>query len=133
MNEFDDIEKLLGRMPLAAPPARLDQAVAKTIRRSRSWMWLGAGALAAAAAVVLAFWIGGGSPTDQPVQYATTQIAPQAIEFIETEQHWVDEGIVAYSADGPVRQYRLQSIQPVAQLGETVVDEQVVQYVSAAY
>jgi hypothetical protein len=113
----DDIENLLGRMPLRKPPASLDAKVlgaARPGRRIVLWGAAGAGLAAAAAAVILAV-AGLGGPARTPVLPSPTQ-GVVAAEPVRVEEDWSQvryEGIVVPDGRTPLKQFRRQAIEHV--------------------
>lgn len=136
-NEFDDIEKAMRRLPIRQPSATLDERVLGTIatpvkRTNARWIISAIGGLAAAAMVMIAVWPQGQITDTEPV---APRVAIPMMAIGEATETWMDEGIVEYTSDGPVRQYVVQTHQPLAVAGGEgyLVEETLVQFVSQAY
>lgn len=138
-NEFDDLEAMLRQLPLKQPSVSLDSRIRRLTQRGTAGRWIAGiigASLAAAAMLLIAFWPA--SPTAGPViAKATTPAAQPKVELVSTAEQWQDEGIVGYASDGPVRQYRLQSVQELASANAPgaryLYQEHVVQVVSEPY
>src|SRR5674536_61031 len=114
MNDHE-LEQLLGRLPLRAPSAKLDERVRSAGRPKRAWLWL-VGSLAVAAAVVLAitYWPQGVKPaTNENKTVAQTTDAQPPVRM---EQNWEQvtyEGTVSQPDGVPVRAWRRQTLRHV--------------------
>lgn len=134
--ELDEFELLLRRLPLQQPSLELDARLHRTLtrrpahqRRYTLSAFTGIG-LAAAAVLLLTFLINHPAPTTTPAP------SPSPLAQHATTEHWLDEGIVGYASNGPIRQYRLRTYEPLAAANAKssyVYSEQVVQIVSQAY
>lgn len=136
-DEFDDIEKALRRLPVRQPSAALDERVMAAIatpakRKNARWIIGAIGGLAAAALVMFAVWPQAQIDEITPV---AQRVAIPMMAIGEATETWMDDGIVEYTSDGPVRQYVVQTHQPLAVAGGEgyLVEETLVQLVSQAY
>lgn len=138
---FEDLENALRQLPLRSPSAGMDQRLIAAIEAPRHGMWrLGiiGGALAAAAMVLVVLWATARVDTGgRPELIASTAPAVHdTVAITQSIQGWVDDGVVGYTTDGPVRQYRVQTVEEFASAdGEprTITQESVVQYVADTY
>lgn len=142
-----EVEQMLGRIPLTRPSARLDQRVrnALTPRGPGGWFAVGALSSAAAAAIILfALPALHRHPTEAPPppdQVAGPAISPLALAAppprLRVEQDAAgieDDGIVAHIDGVPLREYRCRALRQVwyfdsrrqTHLAVTVPVEQVV-------
>jgi len=120
----NEIENLLGRMPLRKPPASLDDRVIGRRRRRRILAWsVASGAVAAAAAaVVVAVLLTGNdgnmvarSPNPPAVSNAPAERVAQAPspKPLRLERNWAAvsyEGVVAPDEGAPLMKFRRRTL-----------------------
>lgn len=99
MNE--DIEALLGTLPLRSPPASLDRRVLGG-RRRRLSVGIGAAVLSAAAVVIGILWAGGFGGDVVPREAAD----PYSLRIEQQWQTVADDGVVMLENLGPHRRFR---------------------------
>lgn len=121
-----EIEDLLGRMPLRRVPASLDDRVIGRYQRRRLLAWsLASGAVAAAAALVVAFAPVGrdGTPVARNTVPPPGQAAPdervatnEPAKPVRLQRNWATvsyEGVVVPDNRGPMRQFRRRMLEQV--------------------
>lgn len=139
-DQFDELEAALRQLPLRQPSAALDARIRRlTSGRTTRVPWIigiVGGSLAAAASLLIAFWPALVA-TPSKLIVSTAPAEPDKVQIVGTTEQWLDEGIVGYASDGPVRQYRFQSVEQLASAdqsdGRTLYLERVVQVVSETY
>ena len=131
-DNFDELEHALRDLPLRQPSAELDGRLRrKLITPSPRRWYIGAAitGMAAAAAVLLVFWIQTGTPGST----GNIAITPdKSATVAQANEQWLDEGIIGYASDGPVRQYRIVD-QFASAAGQMRTMEEVVQVVAETY